>query len=145
MNEALNRLLQNIPGAGAIEPRADGLWMDAPDLDVVEAALVMMDQGARLSTITAIAVEAETQIIYHYCIDGTAINLSARTRGNCLPSITPVTSAANWAEREITDLYAVTFAGHPNPDRLIRPAQLQPGYFREPGGAAGKAARSARN
>ena len=46
--------------------------------------------------------------------------------------------AAEWIEREIQDLFKVTFEGHPHPDRLIRPLQLEPGLFREPGGSASK-------
>ena len=49
--------------------------------------------------------------------------------------------AADWIEREITDLYKVEFTGHPHPERLIRPVQLEAGMFREPGGAAGKERR----
>jgi len=132
-----------LAGAVAFEQRADGLWMDAPDLDVVTAAQQMIQHGARLSTITGLALEGgETQVIYHYALGTTPYNFCVRTHGNSLPSITPVTPAANWPEREIADLYAVHFTGHPNPDRLVRPSQLAPGYFREPGGAAGKAVRA---
>ncbi len=142
MSDELTPLLQALAGAAAFEQRADGLWMDAPDLDVVAAAQQMIQHGARLSTITGLALEGgETQVIYHYALGAAPYNLCVHTRGNRLPSITPVTPAANWPEREIADLYAVHFAGHPNPARLVRPPQLAPGYFREPGGAAGKAAR----
>ena len=142
MSEELKNLLATLPGAAPFEQRGDGLWMDAPDLDVIAAAHLMLDHGARLSTITALALESsETQVIYHYALGGSPYNLCARTRSGSMASITPITPAANWPEREISDLYAVNFAGHPNPIRLVRPPQLQPGYFREPGGAAGKALR----
>ncbi|GAC1468261.1 MAG: NADH-quinone oxidoreductase subunit C [Chloroflexota bacterium] len=38
-----------------------------------------------------------------------------------VPSVIPVWGAANWAEREVHDLFGVTFAGHPNLDRLLMP------------------------
>ncbi len=143
MNNELNDLLQALPGSASLEAREGGLWMNAPGLDVQAMARLMLDRGARLSTITALALDGvETEIIYHYTLQGTAYNLRVQTRDNALDSITPITAAASWPEREIADLYAVTFAGHPNPARLVRPAQMQPGYFREPGGAAGKALRN---
>ncbi len=142
MSEEWNALLPALPGAAPLEQRPGGLWMEAPGLDVLATAQWMVERGGRLSTITAQALEdGETRVIYHYVLDGEAVNLSVRTTGGKIPSITPITPSASWPEREIIDLFAVTFEGHPNPARLIRPAQLQPGYFREPGGAAGRAAR----
>ena len=142
MIEERETLLQAVTGAAPFQQRSDGLWMNAPDLDVVEAASQMMKHGARLSTMTGVALEGdETQVIYHFALGKTSINLCVQTHGNHLPSITPRVPAANWPEREIADLFSTTFEGHPNPARLIRPPQLQPGYFREPGGAAGKAIR----
>lgn len=137
MSEELETMLSAVPGAASFERRGAELWMDAPVLDVTAAASLLLDHGARLSTMTAIALEdGETDVIYHYAKGSWACHLRVRTIGNSLPSITPVTPAANWIEREIMDLYAVTFTGHPNPAPLLRPAQLNPGYYREPGGKA---------
>ncbi len=105
--------------------------MDAPSLDVTALAVLMLKEEARLSTMTGIALDGgETQIIYHYAKGGLAWHFRVNTRQNSLPSITPVTAAAGWIEREIADQYAVTFAGHPDPRPLVRPTQLAPGYFR---------------
>jgi Ni,Fe-hydrogenase III component G len=133
MNEALVTLLQALPGAALLEARADGLWMDAPGLDVTALAVLMLHEEARLSTMTGIALDGgETQVIYHYAQGGQAWHFRVNTRhNNSLPSITPVTAAAGWIEREIADQYAVTFIGHPDPRPLVRPVQLEPGYFRK--------------
>jgi Ni,Fe-hydrogenase III component G len=143
MNETLETRLETLPGAAALERRAaHELWMTAPALDVTALAALMLEQGARLSTMTALALTGgETEVIYHYILGQAGYHLRVQTRSNCLPSVAPITAAADWIEREIMDLFAVTFIGHPNPARLLRPAQLEAGYFREPGGAAGKAAR----
>jgi NADH:ubiquinone oxidoreductase subunit C len=109
--------------------------MTAPDLDVFAMAELMRGIEARLSAITGLAAEhGETAIVYHYCLGATAINIRTTTRDRAIPSITPVTKAADWSEREIGDLYGVCFAQHPNPSRLIRPPSLPPGFFRDPRG-----------
>lgn len=126
-------LVGQIPGATQVEQRADGLWMTAPGLDVVAMAEAMRRIDVRLSTITGLAAEnGETTIIYHYCLGTWMLNLRTTTRDGAIPSITPVTRAADWSEREIGDLYGVSFDGHPSPGRLLRPPSLSPGFFRHP-------------
>jgi len=69
------------------------------------------------------------------------VNIKVRTRGNSIPSVTPILPSANWIERETHDLYAVEFPGHPHLDRFIRPPEMPVGFFREKGGQAGKQQR----
>jgi NADH:ubiquinone oxidoreductase subunit C len=80
-------------------------------------------------------------LIYHFVLGSTALNIKVRTQKNTIPSITPITPSANWIEREIHDLYAVEFIGHPYLERFIRPPELSIGFFRETGGEAGKQRR----
>lgn len=138
----LNSLLMDIPGATGFVRQRDGWWMAAPSLDVVAAARRIQELGGRLSTITAAALPGgESEVIYHYFLDCQVFNVKVITHENALPSISSLLPAADWIEREISDLYRVTFTGHPHPERLIRPAQLEAGLFREPGGEAGKNSR----
>jgi NADH:ubiquinone oxidoreductase subunit C len=135
-------LIQELPGATALTLQRDGLWMMAPDLDVCEMARQMKGWGARFSTMTGVMLsQMETTVIYHFCLDNQVYNLKVHTKNNTLPSISPILPAADWIEREIQDLYGVHFTGHPHPERLIRPVQMEAGMFREPGGAAGKLTR----
>ncbi|MFW5692152.1 MAG: NADH-quinone oxidoreductase subunit C [Chloroflexota bacterium] len=39
-----------------------------------------------------------------------------------IPTITEIWPAANWLEREILDMMGLQFEGHPNPRRLLMPA-----------------------
>jgi NADH:ubiquinone oxidoreductase subunit C len=120
--------------------------MDGAELNVVALAELMKNVEARLTTITAISIDnGETELIYHFAIGGEAINVRTRTMANAVPSIANVYKAANWAERENHDLFGVDFTGHPNLKRLIRPPQLAEGFFRQPGGAVGKALRGEEN
>lgn len=134
--------LQSIPGAKPLLQKNDGLWMNAADLDVLELARLMKELGARFSTMTGeVLNETETAVLYHFYLDGRAYNIKVATKGNQLPSISPILPAAEWIEREISDLFKTEFIGHPHPDRLICPVQLAAGLMREPGGPAGKATR----
>ena len=91
-------------------------------------------QGVRLSAITGAELpDDETQIIYHYAVDGGVLNVKVPTHGNEIESITPVMREAAWAEREIHDLYGTVFVEHPDLTRLVRPSQLANGFFRENG------------
>ncbi len=131
--------LQELPGAKELVQRRDGWWMTAPELDVIALAACMLNWEARLSTMTGCALPGgETEVIYHYYLDSQAFNFKVATKNSQLPSISKILPAADWIEREIQDLYSVEFRNHPHPDRLIRPVQLEPGFFREEGGAAGK-------
>ena len=122
------------PGA-RLEFRAGAAWLEADGLDVVGMAQYLRGLPARLSTISAVArVDGETDIIYHYTFGQDAVNVKTRTRGNAIPSITPECPAAGWIEREIHDLFAVDFVGHPNLARLVLPDGIEPGFFREPKG-----------
>jgi len=128
-------LLRQIPGATTVEHRTGGLWFTAPELDVLAMARLMQRIEARLSAITGLAVDnGETAILYHYCLGALTINIRTTTHDRAIPSITPLNRAADWSEREISDLYGVSFLGHPHPGRLLRPPSLPPGVFRKPCG-----------
>jgi Ni,Fe-hydrogenase III component G len=131
--------LENIPGATKFEQRQDGWWMEAPVLDVLSLASSMLAHGARLMTMTGSAREdGETDLIYHYSLGGEVYHFRTETHQQAQPSVAVILPAANWIEREIQDLFAVQFLGHPSPERLVRPSQLDAGFFRRPGGAATK-------
>ena len=124
--------LAMLSGATELGQRGEAFWMIAPDLDVCAMAEAMARLGFRLSAMTGLALaEGETAILYHYCRGGVAINIRAETTGRTIASIAAISRVADWAEREIADLYDVQFIGHPNLTRLIRPPALAAGFFRD--------------
>lgn len=139
----LESKLQSLAGNYSLAHAVDGLWLDAPELNVIEMASLLSNLGMRLSTMTGIALEEdETQLIYHFVAGAAVLNVKVRTNRNTIPSITSIMPAADWIEREIHDLYAVEFLGHPHLERFIRPPELPIGFFRERGGEAGKQQRA---
>ena len=118
--------LQAIPGVRTVTERNGALWVDAPLLEVEAMAAAMADLGIRLGTVTA-----ESTVIYHYIDEHRVINVKTCTRNGALASLAPTVRAASWAEREIRDLFAVEFPGHPNPVPLIRPAGIDTATLRE--------------
>ncbi len=122
--------LQRIRGAQPLTRRADGLWMEAPDVDVEALARAMAEEGARLITITGLpGGHGEVTIIYHYALETGTIHVKTVSRRRSVPSIAAIAAAARWIEREVADLYGVRFDGHPDPRRLVRPPALAPGFF----------------
>ncbi|HEX9117084.1 MAG TPA: NADH-quinone oxidoreductase subunit C [Anaerolineae bacterium] len=131
MPEEIIAGLERLPGAGPLERRRDGWWMDAPALDVRALAALMEAAGFRLSTLTGSArPRGESEVAYHFCRGPLAVNVKTQTHRGSLPSLAADLPAAAWAEREIHDLYAVEFTGHPGLDPLLRPAEFAPGMFR---------------
>lgn len=143
MSELIEKLVSVTGGIRPIK-KADAFWFDAGHADPCAIATLMLESEVRLSTMTATAREdGETDIVYHYAVPGESINVRLITKGQHIPSISNILHAANWIEREIKDLYAVQFDGHPDPRRLVRPPEMPEGFYRQPGGAASKKERMA--
>jgi NADH-quinone oxidoreductase subunit C len=92
---------------------------------VVSLAKVMMAQGFYLEDVTAIDLNPDMEVIYHY----------AHTEGRCrvtgraytprqapeVPTIAGIYSGANWHERETHDFFGITFKDHPYLVPLLLP------------------------
>jgi NADH-quinone oxidoreductase subunit C len=127
-----------IPGSSEWRQEAGGYWMYAVQLDVCAMAQVLKDLEFRLITMTGLlAADGETRVIYHYVRGGLELNLSTLSQGQRLPSISSIAKPASWAEREVHDFFGLVFEGHPNLAPLLRPNNLEPGFFREPAATAG--------
>ena len=68
--------------------------------------------------------EDRFEVIYHlYSLTNHhRVRLKVRTtEGSALPSLTPLWPGAEWPEREVYDLFGVSFEGHPDLRRLLLP------------------------
>jgi NADH-quinone oxidoreductase subunit C len=90
--------------------------------------LKQTEKFVRLSTLTAVdwhPSEPRFEIVYHLH----SIERNERLRLKChlpgsdpqIDSVTPVWQGADWYEREVFDLFGVTFRNHPNLVRILMP------------------------
>ena len=88
-------------------------------IDVVEH--LKNDGFVHITTITAVDMIDNYDIVYHLRNQGFALNLKVAVPKDDpkVPSITGVLAGANLYEREVNDLMGVFPEGHPNPARLI--------------------------
>jgi hypothetical protein len=119
----------------AWEKRADGLWLVAPDLDVEKLTAWMTAHQARFVTITAQpATGGECRMEYHWDMEGQLLTFVTQTHEGSIASIYALCPAADWAEREVHDYFAVDFGGRKDIPPLMLRSKDRPGIFINDGG-----------
>jgi NADH-quinone oxidoreductase subunit C len=118
-------LRRALAGAGAVvdESRGDGRasmsrgsWR--------AAAAAAHEAGARFFDLTAIDRDEAVELVL-MLVDGDADQFSLRTAcpndDLTADSVSTVFPPAEWAEREVYDLFGVEFAGNPDMTRILQP------------------------
>ena len=146
MDPQVLELLREAVPAGTIEP-AEAI--DMPTAYVDRASLVAICQTLRdhaslqfsfLVEITAAdyhPADPRFEMVYHFACLGEAfaqpggaapprrLRLKVRVSGGendaWVPTLTSLWPAANWLEREVFDLFGITFTGHPDLRRILTP------------------------
>jgi len=90
----------------------------------------LRELGAHLSAITCLDEGAEFELIYHFDLDGELLNVHARIPKAVasLPSISEVYPAADFYEREVAEMFGVTFEGVRR-ERLLLPDDWPSGEY----------------
>ena len=105
------------------QPNGRRAYVKLSDEDLAAVARYLVDRGARLAIITGIDTRNGIELLYHFFVTGEHLMLTLKTLVRKpkpqTVSLAPWLPAANWGEREITDLLGVTFTDHPDPRRLL--------------------------
>lgn len=141
--QVLDLIRAAVPG-GTIEP-APAIDMPTAYVDrasLVDVCLTLRDhaslQFAFLVEITAadyLPADPRFELVYHFACLGEAfsqpggaapprrLRLKVRVSGSdaWAPTLTSLWPAANWLEREVFDLFGITFTGHPDLRRILTP------------------------
>ncbi len=83
--------------------------------------LLDKDESAGISAITGVDLGEAIELMYHVRTHGIIVTIRTEVprEDARIKSITDLIPGANFHEREVADLFGVTFEGHPNPRRLI--------------------------
>jgi NADH-quinone oxidoreductase subunit C len=69
--------------------------------------------------------EPRFDLVYHLLSPERLLRLRLRVQvggeAPAVPTVSGVWASTNWQEREVLDLFGITFTGHPDPRRLIMP------------------------
>jgi NADH-quinone oxidoreductase subunit C len=129
-------LQERLPGAAEQVSFWVGDWtVIVPAARLVESAEFLRDfpgcQFDYLSDLTAVDWPARAKRFdIVLCLYSTVLRHRLRIKvraadGEAVPSVSGVWPAANWLEREVYDMFGVTFAGHPDLRRILMPSDWQ--------------------
>jgi NADH-quinone oxidoreductase subunit C len=114
--------------SGAIQHEQTILYVKAES--IVEVCTFLRDEHSfnRVSSVTALdwyPQEPRFEVVYliHSVKNNERLRLKVRLGGEKpeVASVTVVWPGANWYEREVFDLFGVTFTGHPDLRRIMMP------------------------
>lgn len=97
------------------------------------AAYLHGDLHLRFIIASALHTKAGFEILYHFSDDRSGNIANIRVvlphENPEIESLTQCFVAANWIEREIHELFGITFLNHPNPDKLLSEGNWAEGIY----------------
>jgi NADH-quinone oxidoreductase subunit C len=125
------------PGTFEVAAATDGMpSITVPPEHVVEVCRVLRDDPA-LAFLVCVDVtaadylprEPRYDVVYHLVSPDQRLRLRVRVQASgaapSVPSLSGIWTSANWQEREVFDLFGITFTGHPKLERLIMPDEWE--------------------
>lgn len=104
-----------------------------PESLVSVATYVFKDLGARFNIASGVDVRHHMEILYHFTIEEINFLISLRVKLDKshleIDSLAPVFEGANWIEREMNEMFGITFKGHPDMRRLLLPDEWPEGVY----------------
>lgn len=101
------------------------LYFEVADKDLLDVVRYLsLTKGCRLSTASAMEMYRGIEILYHFSHDATGRYFCPRVvipdvKNPKVYSIAPIVKGAEWIEREMAELFGISFEGHPHPGRLL--------------------------
>ena len=110
----------------------DGLVLYVAPLLLLPVSRLLQKQGfERLTAVTGVDFWPRSprfEVIYflHSLSNNARLRVAIRLKeGETVESLCQVWRSANWYEREVIDLFGITFRNHPNPERIMMPADWE--------------------
>lgn len=97
-------------------------WVKPGALQTTVRALVDR-YDPRFMTMTAVDHGLDVELLYHFSVGGVVATIRTTIPKEVgeVDSVAAVAPAANFIEREVSELFGVKFRGHPQPEDLILP------------------------
>lgn len=113
------------------QPEREMFWITVKPRSIVEVARTLRDDKEcdfkLLTDLTCVDYPHEPprfNVLYNFYSVSRKKRLFVRVRvgeGEAVPTLSEVYPSANWAEREVWDLFGVLFEGHPDLRRIMLP------------------------
>jgi formate hydrogenlyase subunit 5 len=93
--------------------------------------LLREDAGLGIAAVTGVDLGESIELLYHIRAHDHIVTIRTEVpkKEAKISTITDIIPGANFHEREVADLFGVTFEGHPDPKRLILPDNWMPELF----------------
>ncbi|MDI6819713.1 MAG: NADH-quinone oxidoreductase subunit C [Candidatus Hodarchaeaceae archaeon] len=119
-------------GVGLISssvPREGKICVTVKPTVLRTTAEALLKRGSRFVTITAIDGGLDLELIYHFDLSGTLITLKTIVEKEVpkVDTIADLTPAAEWAEKEVAELFGISFRAHPRPGHFLLPDEWPAG------------------
>ena len=116
------------------EHSAKRVYIDIRPESVIRISGFIFHQlRARYNIASAMEAPDAIEVLHHFTIEDLNLLISLRSRLDRneprMPSVAVSIPAANWIEREISELLGVQFLGHPDPRRLLLPDNWPDGVY----------------
>jgi Ni,Fe-hydrogenase III component G len=107
-----------------VEKSARRVFIEVRPEDIPQATRVIFrDMGARLQIATAIDTPAAIEILYHWAFDALDCVVNIRTKLDRekpeIESVASICKGAEWIEREMWEMFGITFRNHPDMRHLL--------------------------